>query len=239
VAICRPLPGVDWPERSGFPFLEGYMRVPHLRLVWLGLALALVSSAPLSAQVHFTPTIGAYLPTSNLVDVVLGTDSIANIKQDVGVALGASLGVGLGSRVGLNFAGSYVPSQLSGTVTGAGTFTQSDANLFFGNANVTFYVVQPSSPVWLALMGGGSVVNRSGAAYQGVTGTTDYGGVFGATVGFNLGLLSLNLSATDYAYAAQFVKDGLSTASMNQNDILLGLGLGMPLGGKRSQALKN
>ena len=214
------------------------MRVPHLRLVWLGLVLALLSSAPLSAQVHFTPTVGAYLPTSNLVDVVLGTDSIANIQQDVGVALGASLGFGLGSRVGLNFAGSYVPSQLSGTVTGAGTFTQSDANLFFGNANITYYVVRPSSPVWLALMGGGSVVNRSGAAYQGVTGTTDYGGVFGATVGFNLGLLSLNLSATDYAYAAQFVKDGFSTASMNQNDILLGLGLGMPLGGKKASALR-
>jgi len=214
------------------------MRVPRMRLIWLGLVLALASSAPLSAQVHFTPTVGAYLPTSNLVDVVLGTDSIADLKQDVGVALGANLGVGLGSRVGLQIGGSYVPSQLSGTVTGAGTFTQSDANLFFGNASLTFYVVRPSSPVWLSLTGGGSVVNRSGAAYDGVTGTTDYGGVFGATVGFNLGLLNFNLSATDYAYAAQFVKDGFSTASMNQNDILLGFGLGVPLGGKKSSALQ-
>lgn len=212
------------------------MRHPRLRLVWLGLALALSTSSRLPAQVHFTPTIGAYLPTSNLVNVALGTDSIADIKQDVGVALGANLGVGLGSRVGLQFGGSYVPSQLSGTITGAGTFTQSDANLFFGNASLTFYVVRPSSPVWLALTGGGSVVNRSGAAYEGVTGTTDYGGVFGATVGFNLGVLSFNVSATDYAYAAQFVKDGFSTASMNQNDILLGFGLGVPLGGKKPAA---
>jgi len=199
--------------------------------------LALGIAAPAAAQVSFSPTIGVYLPTSNLVDVVVGSDSLANLKQDVGLALGANLGVGLGSRVALVVAGSYVPSQLSGTVTGTGTFTQSDANLFFGNANITFFVVKPTSPVWLAVSGGGSVVSRSGAAYDGVSGTTDYGGLVGATLGFHLGsLLSFNISATDYIYGAQFEKDGYTTTSTNQNDILLGLGLGIPLGGKKTAA---
>jgi len=203
----------------------------------LTLLLATLAAAPLAAQVSFSPTIGAYLPTSNLVNVVMGTDSVANLKQDVGLALGANLGVGLSSRVAMQFAGSYVPSQLSGTVTGAGTFTQSDANLFFGNANITFFVVKPTSPVWLALNGGGSVVNRSGAAYTGVSGTTDYGGLVGATLGFHVGgLLSFNLSATDYIYGAQFEKDGVTTPQTTQNDILLGFGLGIPLGGKKAAA---
>ncbi len=199
------------------------------------LAAALALAAPLAAQVRFAPTIGVYMPTGNLADVVIGSDSLAELKQDVGLALGANLGVGLGSRVVFQMAGSYVPSQLSGTVSGVGTWTQSDANLFFGNANLTFYVVKPTSPVWFSLSGGGSVVDRSGAAYDGVAGTTDYGGLVGATVGFRLGgLLSFNVSATDYIYGAQFEKDGYTTSETTQNDILIGLGLGIPLGGQKS-----
>lgn len=215
------------------------MSVTRSRAAALAFTLALAAT-PLAAQVSFSPTIGAYLPTSNLVDVMMGSDSVAELKQDVGLALGANLGIGLSSRFAIQVAGSYVPSQLSGTVTGAGTFTQSDANLFFGNANVTFFVVKPTSPVWLAINGGGSVVNRSGAAYNGVNGTTDYGGLVGATLGFHLGgLLSFNVSATDYIYGAQFEKDGYTTNETTQNDILLGLGLGIPLGGKKAPPMPN
>jgi hypothetical protein len=203
----------------------------------LALVATLVSAAPLSAQVHFSPTIGVYLPTSNLANVAFGSDSLATLEQDVGLALGASLGVGLGSRWAVVASGSYVPSQLSGTVSGTGTFTQSDANLFFGNANVTFFVVKPTSPVFLALSAGGSMVSRSGAAYEGVSGTTDYGALAGATLGFHLGsVLSFNVSATDYIYGAQFEKDGYTTAETKQNDILLGFGLGIPFGGKKQPA---
>ncbi len=201
---------------------------------------AMLAAAPLAAQVSFSPTIGAYLPTSNLADVVVGTDSFAELKQDVGLALGANLGVGLGSRVGLQFGGSYVPSQLSGTVSGTGTFTQTDVNLFFGNANVTVYVIKPSSPVWLAFSGGASVLSRSGGVYDNVSGTTDFGGLVGATLGFHLGsVLSFNLSATDYIYGAQFEKDGYTTDETSQNDILLGFGLGIPLGGKKAPPAPN
>ena len=212
-------------------------RVVVARLEALTLLVAALVAAPLAGQVSFTPTIGAYLPTGNLADVVVGGDELAELKQDVGLALGANLGVGLSSRFAIQVAGSYVPSQLSGTVTGTGTFTQSDANLFFGNANVTFFVIKPTSPVWLALNGGGSMVSRSGAAYEGVSGTTDYGGLVGATLGFRVGsLLSFNVSATDYIYGAQFEKDGYTTNETTQNDILLGLGLGIPFGGKKPQA---
>ncbi|MEZ4412729.1 MAG: hypothetical protein R2910_07095 [Gemmatimonadales bacterium] len=208
----------------------------RLRQLTVAAGLVLGAAAPVSAQVSFSPTIGAYLPTSNIADIVVGTDSIANFKQDVGLALGANLGVGLSSRVGLMFAGSYVPSQLSGTIGGDGTWSQSDANLFFGNANVTVYLIKPTSPVWISLSGGGSMVSRSGQAYDGWTGTTDFGGLAGATIGFNLGIVNLNVSATDYIYGAQFSNGLVETSEAMQNDILLGLGLGIPLGGKKPQA---
>ncbi|HMU60944.1 MAG TPA: hypothetical protein PKA66_04110 [Gemmatimonadales bacterium] len=209
-----------------------------LRLRQLAAATCLVlgTALPAAAQVSFSPTIGAYLPTSNIADIVVGTDSIANFKQDVGLALGANLGVGLSSRVGLMVAGSYVPSQLSGTIGGDGSWSQSDANLFFGNANITVYLIKPTSPVWISLSGGGSMVSRSGQAYEGWTGTTDFGGLAGATIGFNLGIVNLNVSATDYIYGAQFSNGLVETSEATQNDILLGLGLGIPLGGKKPQA---
>jgi hypothetical protein len=208
----------------------------HIRHLTVAALLAAAVAAPVSAQVSFSPTVGAYLPTSNVADIVVGTDSIANFKQDVGLALGANLGIGLSSRVGLMFAGSYVPSQLSGTIGGDGSWSQSDANLFFGNANVTVFLIKPTSPVWIALSGGGSVVSRSGQAYDGWGGTTDFGGLAGATIGFNLGIVSLNLSATDYIYGAQFSNGLVETGEVMQNDILLGLGLGIPLGAKKTQA---
>ena len=198
--------------------------------------VALGAAAPVAAQVSFSPTIGAYLPTSNIADIVVGTDSVANFKQDVGLALGANLGVGLSSRVGLMFAGSYVPSQLSGTIGGDGSWSQSDANLFFGNANLTVYLIKPTSLVWISLSGGGSMVSRSGQAYDGWTGTTDFGGLAGATIGFNLGIVNLHVSATDYIYGAQFSNGLVESTEAMQNDILLGLGLGIPLGGKKTQA---
>ncbi len=207
-----------------------------LRLRHLTVAALVAVAAPVQAQVSFSPTVGAYLPTSNIADIVVGTDSIANFRQDVGLALGANLGVGLSSRVGLVFAGSYVPSQLSGTIGGDGSWSQSDANLFFGNANITVYLIKPTSPVWISLSGGGSVVSRSGQAYDGWTGTTDFGGLAGATIGFNLGVVNLNLSATDYIYGAQFSNGPIETTEARQNDILLGLGLGIPLGAKKPQA---
>ena len=144
------------------------MFVPRSRGTVLAFALVLAAS-PLAAQVSVSPTIGAYLPTSNLVDVIVGTDSLAELKQDVGLALGATLGIGLSSRLAIQVAGSYVPSQLSGTVTGAGTFTQSDANLFFGNANITFIATDPGNHkdhAWKAVrtlqgQGGGSLFVKS------------------------------------------------------------------------------
>jgi hypothetical protein len=208
----------------------------RLRHIAAATCLALGTALPVAAQVSFSPTIGAYLPTSNIADIVVGTDSIANFKQEVGLALGANLGVGLSSRVGLMVAGSYVPSQLSGTIGGDGSWSQSDANLFFGNANITVYLIKPTSPVWISLSGGGSMVSRSGQAYEGWTGTTDFGGLAGATIGFNLGIVNLNVSATDYIYGAQFSNGLVETSEATQNDILLGLGLGIPLGGKKPQA---
>ena len=43
-----------------------------------------------------------------------------------------------------------------------------NANLLFGSARLTYYVLPVTSPVWLSLSGGGSYVRRGGDAFEGL-----------------------------------------------------------------------
>ena len=61
-----------------------------------------------------------------------------------------------------------------------------------------------TSPVWLTLNGGASMIQRGGQAYEDVEDQSDVGGVVGATVGFRLGsMLSFYVAAEDYIYGTQ------------------------------------
>ena len=61
-----------------------------------------------------------------------------------------------------------------------------------------------TSPVWLTLNGGVSMIRRGGEAYEDAEDKSDFGGVVGATVGFRLGsMLSFYVAAEDYIYGAR------------------------------------
>jgi hypothetical protein len=108
--------------------------------------------------------------------------------------------------------------------------TKTDANLLFGTARATYYVIPTTSPVWLNLNAGASMVKRGGAAFDTLANKTDFGGVVGTTVGFRLGsLLSFYVAAEDYIYGTTFVQSGTLEEKKTQNDIQLALGFGVPL----------
>ncbi|MBA3658045.1 MAG: hypothetical protein H0W67_00420 [Gemmatimonadales bacterium] len=85
-----------------------------------------------------------------------------------------------------------------------GQRSKTKANLLFGSARATLYLVPVTSPLWLSVNGGGSYIRRSGAAYQGASDKDDIGGVVGAAVGFRLGSrLSFYVAADDYIYGTR------------------------------------
>jgi hypothetical protein len=121
-----------------------------------------------------------------------------------------------------------VPSSLRFTFNE--TETKTDANLLFGAARATVYLIPTTSPVWLNLNGGASLVKKGGEAYESLEDKTDVGGVVGATVGFNLGsFLSFYIAAEDYIYGTTLVQTGTLEEKKTQNDVQLAVGFGVPL----------
>ena len=185
----------------------------------------LLVASPVAAQrLSLSPTIGVYIPTSELVKAANGQE----FKQEVALAVGGRLGLNFGPRFGLVSSVSYVPSSLRFSFNE--NETKTDANLLFGTARATYYVVPTTSPVWFNLNGGGSLIKRGGEAYDSLEDKTDIGGVVGATVGFNLrGFLSLYVAAEDYIYGTSFVEAGSLEEKRTQNDVQLAIGFGVPL----------
>jgi hypothetical protein len=175
----------------------------------------------------FTPNIGVYIPTSELVRAASGEE----FKQEISLTLGGRLGVSLGQRLGLEFTGAYAPSDLKVTASGLGDQSQ-NANVFTGSGRISYQLVPYTSPIAFVVTGGVGVINRSGEFYQNVEKKTDIGGTLGASARFRLGsLLRLQLSAEDYIYKpkAEIPGFGPNDETKTQNDIHLSIGVGIPL----------
>jgi hypothetical protein len=198
----------------------------HLRSLGpVALLLTAAVTTPAFAQrLSLSPTIGVYIPTTELTKAVNGEE----FKQEVGIALGGRLGVSFSPRFGIETSVSYVPSKLHFQLDQ--TATSTDANLLFGSVRATLHVIPFTKPVWLTLNGGASLVKRGGDAYQDAEDKTDVGGVVGASVGVNLGgMLSFYVAADDYIYGTR-IADPTSDTKQTQNDVQIALGFGLPIG---------
>ncbi len=185
-----------------------------------------VSSAE-AQGLSFTPNIGVYIPTTELVRAASGEE----FKQEISLTLGGRLGVALSQRLGLEFTGAYAPSDLKITASGLGDQSQ-NANVFTGSGRISYQLVPYTSPVAFVVTGGVGVINRSGEFYANVENKTDIGGTLGASARFRLGsLLRLQLSAEDYIYKPKAEIPGFGPADekKTQNDIHLSIGIGIPL----------
>jgi hypothetical protein len=205
------------------------MGTRHARPALGALATVLLAPLPLSAQhVSLSPTVGVYIPTTELVKAANGEE----FKQEIGVAVGGRLNFAFGPRFGILTSVSYVPSNLRFTLNQ--NETKTDANLLFGSARATVYLLPITAPAWVSINGGASLVHRGGKAFEDAEYKTDYGGVVGATVGFHLGsLLNFYVAADDYIYGARIEDETLGLDSnKTQNDVQLAVGLGVPLGGR-------
>lgn len=200
------------------------LRLSHVAGLVLA-AVPLLAAPALAQKVSLSPTIGVYIPTSELVKAANGDE----FKQEVGLAVGGRLGLNFSPRFGILTTLTYVPSDLKLDLA-TGQQVKNKANLLFGSARATFYLLPSTAPVWLSLSGGGSYVRRSGDAYQGSSDKDDIGGVVGATLGFRLGnMLSFYVAADDYIYGTRIDEASLTADKTTQNDVHLAVGFGVPL----------
>lgn len=201
----------------------------HVAALALAILLAPITAA-MAQKVSISPTIGVYIPTSELVKAANGDE----FKQEIGLAVGGRLGINISPRFGILTSVTYVPSDLKLDLA-SGQQVKDKANLLFGTARATLYVLPITAPVWFSLNGGGSYVRRSGDAYETATDKDDIGAVAGATLGFRLGsFLSFYVAADDYIYGTRFEDPtqgpGFGETKKTQNDVQLAVGFGVPLG---------
>ena len=200
-------------------------------VVAVAMVLGLLCLVPRTgtAQLSISPTIGVYIPTTELVKAASGDE----FKQEVSVTVGGRLGFNFGQRVGLDATVVYAPSNLQFSTSGSSSTT--DANVLTGSGRAFVELLPKTNPISLQLNGGVGIVQRSGAAYEGVPDNSDVGGVVGATLRFRLGkVLRLELHAEDFIYKAQYAPDPANPSSFDlvdkqMNDIHLGVGIGIPL----------
>ena len=209
---------------------------------WMAVAqlasLSLAMPAAAAGQTRFvlSPTIGVYAPMNDLVNSVINGEEVV-LKQDVGLAVGGRASLFVGRRVSFSVTGTYVPSELQATINENGFDTsQEKANLWFGSARVNYWILPPTSPVYLGLGGGIGLAGRGALTLTTPGGqvleqpsSTDVGGVISGTIGLNLGGFGLFLSVDDYIYNPTVFAD--AGGSTTQNDLQLNIGFGVPFGG--------
>jgi len=200
------------------------IRALVLSLFAVGAALAARPRPVLAQRISLSPTIGVYIPTSELVKAANGQE----FKQEIALAVGGRLGLYFSPRFGILTSVSYVPSDLRFTFNQ--NETKTDATLLFGTTRATYLVIPYTSPVWLGINAGASLVKRGGQAYEAESDKTDFGGVVGTTLGFRLGsFFSFYVAAEDYIYGRTFVDASSLEEKHTQNDIQLAVGFGVPL----------
>jgi len=203
-------------------------------LLAIATVTALVAPPARAQKFSLAPTIGLYMPTTDLVSGIVNGGGTIAFKQQLGLAVGGRMGLAFGSHVGLSVTGSYVPKSLQATVSQTGVTQDTDTytNLWFGTGRLNVWLLPPSSILSIGVNGGVGVVGRgetvvtddTGASYTDQS-RTDFGGVVGGTAGVNLGVIGLFVSVDDYIYKPS-VFENLGIKSQTQNDLQFSFGLG-------------
>ncbi len=188
-----------------------------------GLGLLFVAAdAAHAQQLSLAPTIGLYIPTSELIKAASGEE----FRQEVSLSVGGRIGFWLGSRVGFEATAQYAPSAL--TFSAAGLSDES-ANILTGSGRLAFFIVPESQPLAILVSGGVGVIDRSGEAFADVENTRDITGTAGASARLRVGrIIHLQVNIEDYIYTPGFAS-APGVEGQIQHDIQLSFGVGIPL----------
>jgi hypothetical protein len=212
-----------------------------MRAITIGVALGAVPLClAAQAKIEFTPFVGLYLPTADLFEIrdfLVAGDKVTG-KQKTTVVFGGRLGMWATNRIAVEGSFGYAPSKGEATYTDPSNVTsRSDTagHVILASGRVLVGFGPTGGNTWWHLILGGGIVAHGGPAYDGASGTTDLGGIAGIGARVKVrGSMAVRLDVEDNLFSAKFRDDasGVEPPSRFQNDIVILVGLAVPLGGK-------
>ena len=191
------------------------------RLLGLASVVAAVSLAPtlVSAQLEgrfvLTPYVGAYLPTSEVVEFTVargGTTVSGNGKHASALATGANASYWLTDHFAIEAGAVYSHSNFKGDVPinaigdPSGASDRNRAHVLAGSAKLMVQLLSPESAMNMRFGVGPALITRGGTAYEStaagkVTGLTDIGAAVSLCTRIPLtNRIGVRLRGEDYIY---------------------------------------
>jgi hypothetical protein len=181
-------------------------------------AVPILASAQLAGKLVFTPFVGAYTPTTDVIRdnfVGGGTTVAVSGKHQSAFATGATASYWLSDRVAIEGGAMYSRSGLKGNalMNEAGNLSASAgsdrAHIWTGSAKLMFQLLPPENGFNARLGVGPAFITRGGTAYEGdsdgsVSGLTNVGGVVSLCTRIPVtSVLGVRLRTEDYIYRSR------------------------------------
>ena len=197
---------------------------------WAAVVVAALATplAPLLAQGSFelTPFVGAFVPLSNVMD-----QNGVEVKHQPNLAGGLRATTGGAGR--MRFEG--VVAVAGGAVKGTSGSSEPEVEgrVILASVRALWGLGAGGGAAAWHLTTGVGVLSRGAYAYESLDGTTDIGAVVGIGTRARIGdRWSLRIDLEDNISSAEFELGGASSGSTLQNDLMLSVGLVIPLGNR-------
>lgn len=209
--------------------------------VLAGLALfAGPIEARAQARFEITPTLGYYTPLAD----VISESGFSPLRQDGTTAFGARATIWSSAQVGWDLSVAYARSGVNdgGSVDTHGHLLLSSLRLLYKLSQGTTRCLETQGGCYpsVYLAAGIGLVSRGGAAWQNsdgssIDGTTNLTGDLGAGLRIPAGHLAVRIEGEVHLYSASFTPQstGTATQSQFQKDLILSIGLAIPLASGR------
>jgi hypothetical protein len=212
----------------------------NLSLMILAIAAGGGARQLAAQQFEVTPFLGVYVTTADVIKETAGGITVT-AKHGTAILFGARATYWTSPTVGVEGSLGYTGSSVEFGVDTNGVHVGSvsySAHVLLGSGRVLFKVGPKSGNTDVHLLAGVGFISHGGDAYDqlgqgvsgGVSGKTDVGGVVGASVRLKAGeKLKVRIDLEDNLYSAKFSIGGSESTSHFQNDLVVSLGLAIPL----------
>lgn len=197
---------------------------------WAVVVAAALTTPPASLQaqdgIELTPFIGAFVPLSNVME-----QNGAEVKHQPNLAGGLRMTTGGAGR--MRFEG--VVAVAGGAVKGTSGLSEPEVEgrVILASVRALWGLGAGGGAAAWHLTTGIGVLSRGAYAYESLDGTTDIGAVIGIGTRARIGdRWSLRIDLEDNISSAEFELGGASSGSKLQNDLMLSVGLAIPLGNR-------